>query len=162
MGKRPKTPTPTYPRIRCFGCKAALVGTRSLDEVLRTPIPGEAHADPLLTLREAQEARLHAYYLTLITAHWREMMGPEDRRLHPLPRPEPGYEAVDVLEPLASRIDRVTDKTFTGRRYDDGTVYNAVVLPLPAPKTKKTPTPGTVQVVAVVASYWSTARARKR
>jgi hypothetical protein len=161
MGKRPKIPTPTYPGIRCYGCKVALVGPRPLDEVLRTPLPGEQHADPPLTERGVKEYRLHAYDRTLIDAHWREMMGPEDRPLHPLPRPEPGYEAVDVLEPLANRIDRVTDKAFTGRRYVDGTVYNAVVLPLPVPKTKKTPTPGPLQVVAVLASYWS-ATSRKR
>jgi len=162
MGKRTKrNTTPTDLRIRCYGCKVALVGTRPLDEVLRTPLPGEQHADPPLTEREVKEYRLHGYYRTLIDAHWREMMGPEDRPLHPLPRPEPGYEAVDVLEPLANRIDRVTDKTITGRRYVDGTVYNAVVLPLPAPKTKKTPTPGPLQVVAVVASYWSST-SRKR
>src|SRR6266851_1416495 len=163
VGKRTKkNTTPTDLRIRCYGCKVALVGTRPLDEVLRTPLLGEQHADPPLTEREVKEYRLRGYCRTLIEAHWREMMGPEDRTLHPLPRPAPGYEPVDVIEPLASRIDRVTDKTFTGRRYDDGTVYNAVVLPLPAPKTKKTPTPGPLQVVAVVASYWSPARARKR
>jgi hypothetical protein len=132
MAKRTRPPssaTPEAIRIRCYGCKQALVGTRPLNEVVTTPLPSEARADSPLTEAETIRGRLHAYYDTLIRDHWKLMMGPEDWKRHTLPMPIPGYEAIEILEPLDARIERCTDKGFTGRGYTDGTNYIAAVVP---------------------------------
>jgi len=107
--------------IRCFGCKAPLVG-EPLESILGKWRERKA------ALTDDERARIHAHYDALIRAHWRRMMGPEDRKLHRLPMPVPGYEAVPAEVPLADLIDQCTDRGFAGRGCTDGTSYAGAVV----------------------------------